>query len=184
MEFITLAEQWPPEWQRLISETIVVVPTLSLWPHQIIIMAASQGKKKEPFLLLFFYLVSVTWQSSFECEFASLECNILYCIILYCIINLVFCIPLIWFLCKCLKSTQIYWVALNAFYKESLNNRDTKRAFILPRNSGCWHISAWRKMFCFCSTSNILTCYWYFSFFYYCYTAPKEMNFCFKLVFE
>lgn len=60
MEFITLVEQWPPEWQTLISETIIVVPTPSLWPHQIIIMAASQGKKKEPFLLLFFYLVSVT----------------------------------------------------------------------------------------------------------------------------
>lgn len=65
MEFITLAEQWPPEWQTLISETIIVVPTLSLWPHQIIIMAASQGRKKEPFLLLFFYLVSVAWQSFF-----------------------------------------------------------------------------------------------------------------------
>lgn len=106
MEFITLAEQWPPEWQRLISETIVVVPTLSLWPHQIIIMAASQGKEKEPFLLLFFYLVPVTWQSSFKCEFASLKCDILYCII-----NLVFRIPLI----DSFANAEVYTDLLGSF---------------------------------------------------------------------
>lgn len=140
MEFITLAEQCPPEWQRLISETIVV-PTVSLWPHQIIVMVASQGgggERKETFLLLlFFYLVSVTRQSSFKCEFLSLKFNVLSCII-----NLVFCIPLICFLCKCLKSTQVYWVDLNAFYKETLNNTHAKKAFLLPRNSGYWHLSA------------------------------------------
>lgn len=138
------------------------------------------GKEKKPFYYcFFFYLVSVTRQSSFKCEFLSLKFNVLSCII-----NLVFCIPLICFLCKCLKSTQVYWVALNAFYKETLNNTHAKKAFLLPRNSGYWHLSAWRKMLCFSSTSNILTCYWYFSFFYYCYTAHKEMNFCFKWVFE
>lgn len=170
MEFITLARQWPPQWQRLISETIHVVLTLSLWPHQTVIMAASQEKKKEPFLLLLFYAVSVTWQGSFKCDFANLKCNILYCII-----NLVFRIPLIWFLCKCLKSTQIYQVALNAFYKETLNNTAAKKVFPLPRNSVCWHISSWRKMFCLCSTSNILSCYWCFFFFYYCRTPHKSL---------
>lgn len=137
-------------------------------------------EKRTIFIIVFLSgLCSLAKFFFFKCEFASLKCTILYCII-----NLVFCSPLIWFLCKCLKSAQTYQVALNAFHKEILNNTDTKRAFILPRNSACWHISAWRKMFCLCSTSNILTCYCYFSFFYYCCAAHKEMNFCFKLVFE
>lgn len=137
MEFITLGRQWSPQWQRVISETIDVVLTLSLWPHQTIIMVASQEKKKESFLLLLFYAVSVTWQGSFKCDFVSLKCNILYCII-----NLVFRMALIWFLCKCLKSTQIYQVALNAFYKETLNNTATKRFFFYPeiQSPGIYHL--------------------------------------------
>lgn len=87
-------------------------------------MAASQEKKKESFLLLLFHAVTVTWQGAFKCGFAHLKRNILYCVI-----NLVFHIPLIWFLCKCSKSTQIYQVALNAFYKETVNDTASKKVF-------------------------------------------------------
>lgn len=83
-----------------------------------------EEKRKESFLLLLFYVFSVTWQGSFKCDFTNLKCNFLYCII-----SLVFRIPLISFLCKCLKSTRIYQVALNAFYKETLNNATPKKCF-------------------------------------------------------
>lgn len=136
----------PPQWQRLNSETIDVVLTLSLWPHQTVIMAASQEKRKESFLLLLFYVFSVTWQGSFKCDFTNLKCNFLCRII-----SPVFRIPLISFLCKCLKSTRIYQVALNAFYKETLNNTATKKVFLTPRDSVCWHILSRRKMFGLCS---------------------------------
>lgn len=156
MEFVTLAGQWTSPWQELTSETINVVLTLSLWPHQTTAMAASQEKKKESLSLLLFCAVTVTLQGSSKCNFANLKCNILYCII-----NLVFHIPLIWFL----KSIQIYQVALNSFYKETLNDTGSRKVSTLPRNSVCWHISSGRQTFHLSSVNVVLGYYCGFSLF-------------------
>lgn len=153
---MTLAGQWTPQWQQLISETINVVLTLSLWPHQTIAMAESQEKKKESLSLLLFCAVTVTLQGSFKCNFANLKCSILYCII-----NLVFHIPLIGFL----KSIQIYQVTLNSFYKETLNDTGSRKFFPFPRNSVCWHISSRGKMFHLSSVNIVLGYYCGFSLF-------------------
>lgn len=83
-------------------------------------------EEKESLSLLLFCAVTVTLQGSFKCNFANLKCSILYCII-----NLVFHIPLIGFL----KSIQIYQVALNSFYKETLNDTGSRKFFPSLRNS-------------------------------------------------
>lgn len=156
MEFMTLARQWAPQWRQLISETINVVLTLLLWPHQTIYMAVSQEKKKESLSLLLFCAVTVTLQGSFKCNFANLKCSILYCII-----NLVFHIPLIGFL----KSIQIYQVALNSFYKETLNDTGSRKFFPSLRNSVWWHISSGRKTLHLSSVNIVLGYYCGFSLF-------------------